>query len=224
MTAKPLVVLVHGAWLGGFCWHALTPLLSRHGYAVLAPSLSGRADTGLHAHTAEIVDLVSRNGAEDIVLVGHSYGAVVASDAAAALEHRVRALIVLDGFIAEAGRSIIQSYGDVEQMFAPLIAPDAPAFYQPLPPPALGLPDTPETAWLAGAMRPMPVRAFTEPARASADALNCLRRYLRFSGFPYFAATAKHAAATGWQVDTLADGHMAITTNADAVAERIART
>ena len=34
-------VLVHGAWLGGWCWKKVTPLLRAAGHEVFAPTLTG---------------------------------------------------------------------------------------------------------------------------------------------------------------------------------------
>src|SRR6185436_15005017 len=68
---KSPIVLVHGAWYGGWCWKKLTPLLEQAGHAVFAPTLTGlgdrahqsRPDIDLDQHAR---DLVAMLDAEDL--------------------------------------------------------------------------------------------------------------------------------------------------------------
>ena len=106
---------MHGAWHGAWCWAALQAELDRRGvpsYAVDLPghgvSLDAFGDLyGDAGHVAPIVDrLVSRCG--DIVLVGHSYGGAVISQAttqALAIAH----LVYLTAFCLDEGETVLTS-------------------------------------------------------------------------------------------------------------------
>jgi pimeloyl-ACP methyl ester carboxylesterase len=92
-------VLVHGAWHGAWCWERVLPLLEQRGHRVLAPDLPGmgRDPTPLAAITLDgwarfVVDLVGRQ-AEPVILVGHSRGGAVTSQAADRVPDRVAILV-----------------------------------------------------------------------------------------------------------------------------------
>src|ERR1700704_2003476 len=59
-------VLVHGAWLGGWCWKKVTPRLRAAGHEVFAPTLTGLGErshlfspeVGLDTHVEDIVAIL----------------------------------------------------------------------------------------------------------------------------------------------------------------------
>ena len=74
-------VLVHGAWHTGWCWHSVAKRLEALGHAVHAPDLPLEgSDRDLETLDA-LLDSVSKPQSE-IVLVGHSYGGILISQAA----------------------------------------------------------------------------------------------------------------------------------------------
>lgn len=81
-------ILVSGAWHGAWCWKYVSPLLRDAGHRVLAPDLPGMgADrtpfdrTSFEAWGRSIAELASAQS-EPVVLVGHSRGGIVISQAA----------------------------------------------------------------------------------------------------------------------------------------------
>ncbi len=98
---KPTIVLEHGAWANGSSWDGVALLLRRAGYTVdIAPnSLRGLAeDTAqLQAYLAKVRG--------PVVLVGHSYGGAVISDAATGNKN-VKALVFDDAYIPAAGENV----------------------------------------------------------------------------------------------------------------------
>jgi pimeloyl-ACP methyl ester carboxylesterase len=83
---------VHGAWHGEWCWDLLALELERRGHTVVAPDLPIDDATAAHAEYASaVVDALE--GADDVVLVGHSMGSLVIPLAAAA--RPVRGMIFL---------------------------------------------------------------------------------------------------------------------------------
>ena len=77
-SVRPTIVLVHGAWADGSSWINVTHDLQRDGYTVAAPPNPLR---GLAADSASIAAYLSTISGP-IVLVGHSYGGAVITNAA----------------------------------------------------------------------------------------------------------------------------------------------
>jgi pimeloyl-ACP methyl ester carboxylesterase len=101
-TARPTVVLVNGAWANSAAWSGVIERLETKGYTVDAPpnplqSLKGDAAT--------IADLL-RTIKGPIVLVGHSYGGAVITNAARR-NHNVKALVYVDAFAPAQGESAL---------------------------------------------------------------------------------------------------------------------
>ena len=103
---KP-VVLVHGAWHGPWCWEFVTPLLDAAGVPWVAPDLPSCARAHEGAGMIEDVQTVEAAldalpGNEQAILLGHSRGGWVISEAGA--HPRVGSLVYLTAFLAEPGQ------------------------------------------------------------------------------------------------------------------------
>jgi pimeloyl-ACP methyl ester carboxylesterase len=118
MAAAPRpVVLVHGAWHGAWCWAALQAELDRRGIASYAVDLPGHGVSteplsDLLTDARHVVDvLAGRALAGDrcphgVVLVGHSYGGAVISEAAVHATN-IDHLVFLTAFVLGEGESLM---------------------------------------------------------------------------------------------------------------------
>ncbi|HEV7811572.1 MAG TPA: alpha/beta hydrolase, partial [Leifsonia sp.] len=79
MSDKPTIVLVHGAWADGSSWNAVTPRLQEQGFTVQVPPNLLR---GLAGDSAYISSYLAQRTSGPVVLVGHSYGGAVITNAA----------------------------------------------------------------------------------------------------------------------------------------------
>ncbi|MFD5266258.1 alpha/beta fold hydrolase [Streptomyces sp. NPDC058335] len=102
----PTVVLIHGAFADASSWSSVIERLQRHGHRVLAPALPLRGLASDAAYIRSVLDSV----AGPIVLVGHSYGGAVISQAAADTP-QVKALVYIAAFVPEVGESALQLTG-----------------------------------------------------------------------------------------------------------------
>ncbi len=95
-TAKPMIVLVHGAFADCSSWAKVIPILDGDGYNVIAVQnpLTSLADD--IATTKRVID--AQRGS--VVVVGHSYGGAVIT-AAAAGSANVKALVYVAAFAPE---------------------------------------------------------------------------------------------------------------------------
>src|SRR5271168_1760680 len=100
---RPTIVLVHGAWADSSSWDELIPILQNAGYTVDAPPNPLRGLTSDSAYLASYL----KNISGPIVLVGHSYGGAVITNAATG-NPNVRALVYVDAFAPSAGETLEQ--------------------------------------------------------------------------------------------------------------------
>jgi pimeloyl-ACP methyl ester carboxylesterase len=119
------IVLIHGAWHGAWCWHKVTPLLEAAGARVVAPDLpSMGADITppdvitLNYWARFVADVIGRE-AQPVVLVGHSRGGIVISQAAELVPERIRSLVYLAGFLLPSGETLAASANGIEDSLVP---------------------------------------------------------------------------------------------------------
>jgi pimeloyl-ACP methyl ester carboxylesterase len=103
---KPTIVLVHGAFADASSWTGVITRLQHDGYSVIAPANPLRSLSGDSSYIAGV--LAQTPG--PIVLVGHSYGGAVITNAAAG-NPNVKALVYVDAFIPDVGENIFQLAG-----------------------------------------------------------------------------------------------------------------
>ena len=107
--ARP-VVLVHGAWHGAWCWAPLQAELDLRGIPSHAIDLPGHGASvrplgGLHHDAGHVTDTLDHLGLNDVVLVGHSYGGAVITEAGAGRPDLAH-LVYIAAFALDAGESV----------------------------------------------------------------------------------------------------------------------
>ena len=98
-SAKPTIVLVHGAWADGSSWNKVIPLLQAKGYTVLAvqnPLTSLAADVAAVQQTLQ-------SATAPVVLVGHSWAGTVITEGGN--DPKVAALVYVAAFANNDGQS-----------------------------------------------------------------------------------------------------------------------
>ncbi|MGV9647650.1 alpha/beta fold hydrolase [Streptomyces sp. NPDC003554] len=99
-AAKPTVVLVHGAWADSSGWSGVVKRLQADGYPVTAPANPLRGLTSDSAYLADYLKTIHG----PIILVGHSYGGAVITNAATG-NPNVKALVYIAAFAPDKGES-----------------------------------------------------------------------------------------------------------------------
>src|SRR5216683_1820984 len=100
---RPSIVLMHGAWADSSSWDAVVTRLQRDGYTVYVPP---NPLLGLRYDPAFLRDFLNTLSGP-IVLVGHSYGGAVITNAATG-DPNVKALVYVDAFAPAHGQTIGQ--------------------------------------------------------------------------------------------------------------------
>ncbi|MEN2393709.1 alpha/beta hydrolase [Pseudomonas sp. B22(2024)] len=103
---KPTVVLVHGAFADSSSWNGVVKILEKDGYPVIAASNSLRSLKGDAQSVADVLASIKT----PVVLVGHSYGGPVISEAAYG-NANVKALVYVAAIAPEAGESTAELSG-----------------------------------------------------------------------------------------------------------------
>ena len=94
---KPTIVLVHGAWASSSSWTKVVKSLQARGYQVLAPSIPLR---GLREDSTYLSSFLRDRTTGPVVLVGHSYGGAVITNAART-DKDVKALVYVNAFVPD---------------------------------------------------------------------------------------------------------------------------
>ena len=105
-SRAPTIVLVHGAFADGSSWNGVIPKLQADGYEVIAVANPLRSLASDSAYVSGILKTIPG----PVVLVGHSYGGSVISNAAVGNDN-VKALVFVAGFAPEAGESAFALVG-----------------------------------------------------------------------------------------------------------------
>lgn len=167
------VVLVHGAWHGTWCWDGLRARLDAAGIETWAVDNPSVLDPGATLHDdADAVRALLDRAHGDVVLVGHSYGGAVVSDAG--VHPAVRRLVFLTAFVLDEGESVSENTlhgGEAGTELDAAVVLDGglvrldpelaiPAFYHDCAPA--------DAKDAAGRLRPQSLASFAAPARAAA--------------------------------------------------------
>ena len=104
---KPTIVLVHGAWADGSSWNAVAGALRGEGFSLLTPTNLLR---GVQADADYVASFLAQRTSGPVVLVGHSYGGFVITNAGKA-GGDVRALVYVDAFVPDEGETVFQLLG-----------------------------------------------------------------------------------------------------------------
>jgi pimeloyl-ACP methyl ester carboxylesterase len=117
--AKPVFVIVHGAWGGSWAYKKADSLLTEKGCIVNRPSLTGQGERvhlastsiGLQTHINDVVNMILYEDLRNVVLVGHSYGGMVVTGVADSVAERIKKIIYLDAFVPNSGESLLSIRG-----------------------------------------------------------------------------------------------------------------
>lgn len=112
------LILVHGSFHGPWCWERLKPYLSDHYSEIRTPDLAAGAqrvaadrDPDLSAY-AEIVCGEIDASPDPVVLVAHSMGGIVATQAAEWRHSRIDAIVYVNGLLLRSGESLTSFLSD----------------------------------------------------------------------------------------------------------------
>ncbi|MEY2943766.1 MAG: hypothetical protein RLY97_1780 [Pseudomonadota bacterium] len=112
-------LLMHGGGMGGWTWKFMRAILEAKGHKVYTPTFTGfgerehliSRDAGIDMHVLDVVNVLTYEDLNDVVLVAHSFAGTVAPGVLALAGDRISRVIFLDAIIAYAGERIASLMG-----------------------------------------------------------------------------------------------------------------
>ena len=226
--------LVHGAWHGGWCWQPVARRLRAAGHEVVTPTLTGLGERahlldrriGLDTHVRDVVAVLDYEDLHEVVLVGHSYAGMVVTAVAARVPHRIGRLVIVDGFLPEAGEVAIELLPErAAAHYRDSAAERGEGWWIPPRPLAnLGVTDERAIAWLSPRLTPHPLKTYLDGSAAGASRLAVPGTYLLCSGWATpFGPFHERAAGLGWSVGEIDGDHEVMVTNVPLFVDRLLR-
>jgi pimeloyl-ACP methyl ester carboxylesterase len=226
-------VLVHGTWLGGWCWRDVARLLRAAGHDVYTPTLTGLGERAhlfnptirLSTFIDDICAVIQCEELRDVILVGHSFGGIVVSGVIDRIPAAIKQVIFVDALIAQNGQAAITvlppavqaqraQTEDPDELRLGISTPDK-----------FGMLDPQQLAWVMRLARAHPMHSYTEPLAL---------RFLLGNGLPItYVAMTKPAYAplaavhdwakqhSGWTWRELEAGHVPMITAPELLAREL---
>jgi pimeloyl-ACP methyl ester carboxylesterase len=183
-TSAKTFLVCHGAWSAGWAWKKMHPLMQAAGHRLVTPSYTGLGERAhlahreldLESHIQDMLNVIQYEDLRNIVLVGHSYGGMVATGVADRARDKVAQLIYIDAFVPGDEQSLFDLN---ESGRAPLqkAAKEGDGWRVP---PMQTPPDTSaaDVEWLAARRVQMPIKCFETKLKLQGGALTLPRSYI----------------------------------------------
>jgi len=208
-------VLVHGAWIGGWCWRANAQALRKAGHEVYTPTMTGLGERShlinpsinLDTHITDIANVVKYEELSDVILVGHSYGGMVITGVADALSDKIRSLVYLDAFVPKNDQSLLS----IVPPGGPAPSPASDYTLAPLPAAVFGAnPDV--AAFIDAHTSPHPTACFTQPIKLTGGIDRVKKRTYIYANVPapttFTPFYEELKSKPGWTVQTMPCTHL----------------
>ena len=232
MSSKKTILVCHGAWSAGWAWKKMHPLMRAAGHRLVTPSYTGLGERvhlanpsiDLDTHIEDILNVIKYEDLRDIVLIGHSYGGMVATGVADRARDRVAQLIYIDAFVPEDGQSLLDLNESDRQRMQELVKDGG----WRVPPRPIS-PDTEEAdiEWLNARRVDMPVKCFDTRLKLRGGKLTLPRSYIYATRitpadtFGQFAKRTKNEA--GWRYYEIDASHSPNVTAPEALMALLVR-
>ena len=122
-------LFVHGVMHGAWCWYKVIPLLEQQGHKAIAIDSPGHgadrtpiADISFDAYVKKICDVIDEQN-EPVVLVGHSFGGMLITQAAELRPDKVQHLVYLAAMAPRNGEAAAMGFEDTGSLMPANIQP-----------------------------------------------------------------------------------------------------
>jgi len=217
-TRGATFLVAHGAWSAGWAWKKLHPLMAAAGHRLVTPTYTGLGERAhladpsndLETHIQDVLAVLEVEDLRDVVLIGHSYGGMVATGVADRARDRLARLIYLDAFVPRDGQSLFDLLPPAarDAMRASVTAGDGWRI-----PPNPTPPDTSEAdmRWIAARRLPQSVKCFETRLRLQNGETTLPRSYVyctRVAPTDVFRPFAERARSErGWRYREIDASH-----------------
>jgi pimeloyl-ACP methyl ester carboxylesterase len=204
------------------------PLMAAAGHRLITPTQTGLGErehlatpaVDLETHIQDLLGVIKHEELNDFVLIGHSYGGMVATGVADRVPDRISQLIYLDAFVPRDGQSLLDLQGpDAARGMRERVKAGDGWRVEPNPPP----PDTPpdDLKWIQAHRMAQPLKCFDTPVRLKNGDTKLPRAYiycLRRPAADPFRAFAERAKQEHWDYREIDASHSPHVTAPEALA------
>lgn len=231
------LVLIHGAFHGGWCWRKTVKELLNNDIRVLTPTLTGLGERShllhskvtLSTHVKDVVNILEYEDLYDVHLVGHSYAGMVITCAATMLPHRIKQLVYLDAPVPHDNQSLFDILPFTRAGIEELDVAGEKIRVLPVPnPDAFGVTDPEDIAWMAPRLTPMPYQCYDERVKFDVKKFEDINKaYLMCEkqlvpGLEeVFASSYRSAEGDKWRRSKVEGPHDCMVTHPAALAQKL---
>jgi pimeloyl-ACP methyl ester carboxylesterase len=179
-------VVAHGAWSAGWAWKKMRPLMRAKGHEFFTPTYTGMGerahlahkDIDLDTHIADVLGVLECEDLTGIILLGHSYGGMVATGVADRASERIAQLVYLDAFAPRDGQSLLDLHTEENRQRVREGAKKEGDGWR--IPPSPTPPDTSpaDLAWVSAHRKPQPIKTFEQKIKLTGAVERLPRTYI----------------------------------------------
>jgi pimeloyl-ACP methyl ester carboxylesterase len=231
------IVVAHGAWSAAWAWKKVRPLMAAAEHSLFTPTYTGLGERAhlagpendLETHIADVLGVIVYEDLHDVVLIGHSYGGMVASGVADRARDRVAKLIYLDAFVPADGQALVDFAPEPEKnrLLGSVKPENGGDGWRVTPNPTPPDTSADDLEWVGKFRMPQSVKCFTQPVRLKA-ALTLPRVFIHCTRYADKKPFAQFVPATkgkpGWQYFDLDASHSPNVTAPAALADVLQRS
>jgi pimeloyl-ACP methyl ester carboxylesterase len=225
-----IFVVAHGAWSAGWAWKKMHALMTARGHQIVTPTYTGLGERGhlanpdidLETHIADIRAVLEFEDLREVMLIGHSYGGMVATGVADRARERVAQLIYVDAFVPNNGQSAYDC-------LPPAVRAQRQSAMDGwrIPPGPLPADTSAEDrVWAEPRRRPQPAKTFEQKLKLQNGPLTLARHYiycLRHSADDRFRPFYEGAKRDGWGAYEIDSSHNPHITCSEVLADLLKR-
>jgi pimeloyl-ACP methyl ester carboxylesterase len=184
-TSGTTLLVCTGAWSAGWSWKKMHPLMAARGHRLVTPTYTGLGErehlaspsNDLETHIQDILAVIKYEDLRDVVLVGHSYGGMVATGVADRARDRITRLVYLDAFVPTDGQSLMDAGPPTARQRMQELAKAGDGWRVPSNPIP---PDTSDAdvKWISERRLPQSIRCFEQPLKMHGGELSLPRSYI----------------------------------------------
>jgi pimeloyl-ACP methyl ester carboxylesterase len=222
-------VLVPGAWWGGWAWGRVNPLLEKRGHEAVPITLTGMGervhlvskDVGIETAVQDVLNVISYNDLEDLVLVGHSFAGKVVAAVADRVPDKVKLILYVDALRPDKVREPQGGFDPTREFGSPA-------------PGSWGVPLTeatidnigkdiqgPDRGWMLSKATPWPVKLASDPVVLSSnfDSVKSAYIFCTMSGDPVDEIVAGKWGRIDGPYKLIDSGHWPMVTKPEELVE-----
>lgn len=230
-------LLVHGAWLGGWCWRPVTEALVRAGHRAHAVTLTGLGERAhlltpelsLQTHIQDVTAALETEELDDAILVVHSFAGLLGTAVADRKPGRLRHLVYVDALVPQPGESWSSTHSATTREARRAAARLSPGHSLPPPDPSLFGLSGPAHAWVLRRQTPHPAGTYEAPldfdplrvAQVPRTFISCIEPALATIDVTRVRVGDPDFWGGAWQpgarIQTLATGHLPMVSAPEAL-------